>query len=240
MNQNSFYNQNNEVEYVSDNSLATQQSLILRVFVWMAMGLGITGLTAMLTYNSGLFYTLVQNQGIFWGLMIAEIGMVWYLSARIMKLSFTTATVLFGTYAVLNGLTLSMIFAIYTMSSIATTFFVTAGTFGAMALYGYYTKRDLSKLGSLLMMALIGLIIASVVNIFLGNSMLDLVISAVGVLIFVGLTAWDTQSIKQMLAQTEGEDEELVKKLSVLGALSLYLDFINLFLYLLRFLGSRD
>ncbi len=240
MNQNSFYNSDNGVDYVSDSSIATQQSLILRVFVWMAMGLGITGLTAMLTYNSGLFYTLVQNQGLFWGLMIAEIGMVWYLSARIMKLSFSTATILFGTYAVLNGLTLSFIFAVYTMSSIATTFFITAGTFGAMALYGYVTKRDLSKMGSILMMALIGLIIASVVNIFLGNSMLDLIISVVGVLIFVGLTAWDTQNIKQMLIQTEGEDEELVKKLSVLGALSLYLDFINLFLYLLRFFGSRD
>ncbi len=240
MNENSFYNSNNEIEYVSDNSIATQQSLILRVFVWMAMGLGITGLTAMLTYNSSLFSMLMQSQGLFYGLMIVEVGMVWYLSARIMKLSFTTATVLFGTYAVLNGLTLSFIFAVYTMSSIATTFFVTAGTFGVMALYGYVTKRDLSKLGSILFMALIGLIIASVVNIFLGNSMLDLVISAVGVLIFVGLTAWDTQNIKQMLVQTEGEDEELVKKLSVLGALSLYLDFVNLFLYLLRFLGSRD
>ncbi len=239
MNENSFYNSNNEVEYVSDNSLATQQTLILRVFVWMTMGLAITGLTAMLTYNSGLFYTLMQNQLLFWGLMIAEIGMVWYLSARIMKLSFTTATVLFGTYSVLNGLTLSMIFALYTMSSIATTFFVTAGTFGAMALYGYYTKRDLSKMGSILIMALIGLIIASVVNIFLGNSTMDLIISAIGVLIFVGLTAWDTQSIKLMLAEA-GDNEEVVKKLSVLGALSLYLDFVNLFLYLLRFLGSRD
>ncbi len=240
MNQNSFYNQNNEVEYISDSSIATQQSLILRVFVWMAMGLGITGLTAMLTYNSGFFYTLIQNQMLFWGLMIAELGMVFYLSARIMKLSFTTATVLFGAYAVLNGLTLSFIFAVYTMGSIATTFFVTAGTFGAMAVFGYVTKRDLSKMGSILIMALIGLIIASVVNIFLGNSTMDLIISAIGVLIFVGLTAWDTQKIKLMLIQTEGQDEELVKKLSVLGALSLYLDFVNLFLYLLRFLGSRD
>ncbi len=238
MNQNSFYNQE-RVEYISDNSIATQQSLIMRVFVWMTMGLAITGLTAFLTYSSSLFSHLENSQALFYGLLIAEVALVFFLSARIMKLSFAVATALFGAYALLNGLTLSFIFALYSMPSIATTFFVTAGTFGVMAVYGYVTKRDLSKMGSILMMALIGLIIASVVNIFLGNSMLELAISAVGVLVFVGLTAWDTQKIKQMLAQAEG-DEELVKKLSVLGALSLYLDFINLFIYLLRFLGSRD
>ncbi len=239
MNNNSFFNHSTEVEFVSDERIALQQSLVLRVFVWMACGLAITGLTAMLTYNSSLFATIIQNRGLFWGLMIAEVGMVWYLSARIMKLSFMTATALFGAYAVLNGLTLSVIFAAFTMTSIAQTFFVTAGTFGAMALFGYFTKRDLSKMGSILFMALIGLIIASVVNIFLGSSMMDLLISALGVLIFTGLTAWDTQKIKLMLSQSEG-DEHLTKNLSVLGALMLYLDFVNLFLYLLRFLGSRD
>lgn len=216
-----------------------QRTLLQRVFLWMAMGLSITGLTSMLTYNSGIFYEIASNRLLFWGLMLAEIGIVVYLSSRIMRMSSMTATALFGVYSVLNGVTLSFIFAIYTMSSIATTFFVTAGTFAAMALVGYVTKRDLSKMGSILMMALIGMLIAIVVNLFLKNSMLDLVISGIGVLVFTGLTAYDTQKIKMMLAQAN-EDGEEVKKLSVLGALTLYLDFINLFLYLLRFLGRRD
>lgn len=215
-----------------------QRSLIQRVFLWMTMGLSITGLTAMLTYSSSLFYELMSNSILFWGLMLAELGIVFYLSSRVMKMSFMTATILFAAYSILNGVTLSLIFAAYTMQSIATTFFVTAGTFAAMAFVGYVTKRDLSKMGSILMMALIGLIIATVVNIFLKNSMFELVISGIGVLIFTGLTAYDTQKIKLMLHQAESE--EVAKKLSVIGALTLYLDFINLFLYLLRFLGSRN
>lgn len=218
-----------------------QRTLVQRVFLWMTMGLSITALTAMLVFNTPeLFYAIVSNRILFYGLMFGEVALVWYLSARIMSMSFASATACFGAYSVLNGLTLSTIFAAYTLTSIATTFFVTAGTFGAMALIGYTTKRDLSKMGSIFMMAIIGLIIATVVNIFLGSTMLQLVISAVGVLVFTGLTAYDTQKIKEMLAYAAGDSEE-VKKLSVLGALTLYLDFINLFLYLLRFLGSsRD
>ncbi len=239
MNQNHFFNSNNEVEYISEESSSLLTTLMIRVFTWMAMGLGITALTAFLTYNSGLFYTLATNQFMFWGLLIAELGLVFYLSSRIMKISFATATVLFSVYAILNGVTLSFIFAVYSIGSIVQTFLVTAGTFGAMAVFGAVTKRDLSKMGSILMMGLMGIIIASLVNLFIGNGMMDLIISVIGVLIFTGLTAWDTQKIKHLLSEAY-EDNDDIKKLSVLGALSLYLDFINLFLYLLRFLGNRD
>lgn len=224
---------------IYDNSL--QRTLMQRVFLWMAIGLGITGLTSLLLFkNEELLYTILSSKVLFWGLIIAELGIVMYLSARIAKLSFNTATLLFGAYAVLNGITLSPIFLAYTASSIAETFFVTAGTFTAMAVFGYVTKRDLSKLGSLLMMALIGVIIATVVNVFFVKSgMMSLVISIIGVLIFVGLTAYDVQKIKVLFAQAY-EDSEDMKKIAVRGALTLYLDFINLFLYLLRLLGRRD
>lgn len=226
--------------YVYQDS-ALQTSLVQRVFLWMAMGLAITGLTSYITYSSNLYYHLIEGgRLVFYGLIAAEFGIVWYLSSRIHSLSFSTATALFGLYSLLNGVTLSYIFALFTMESLATTFFVTAGTFGAMALYGYVTKRDLSKLGSILMMGLIGLIIAGLVNLFLQSPMLSYITSGLGVLIFTGLTAWDMQKIKAMFADAY-EDNEDVKKLSVLGALSLYLDFINLFLYLLRLFGrSKD
>jgi hypothetical protein len=172
--------------------------------------------------------------------MIAEVGVVIWLSARLHKLSFASAAGLFTVYSVLNGVTMAAIFAAYTMTSIATTFFVTAGTFGVMAFFGTVTKTDLSKMGKILMMGLIGVIIAAVVNIFLGNSMLELIISVVGVVIFTGLTAWDAKKIKSMMMEYGTEVNEMTQKLAVIGALSLYLDFINLFLYLLRFLGSRN
>lgn len=218
--------------------VALQRTLMQRVFLWMSIGLGITGLAAYGALANGLAYTIATSQGLFFGLIIAELALVFGLSRFIDRMSFTIATALFGLYSALNGLTMSFIFLVYTESSIATTFFVTAGTFGAMAAYGYFTKKDLSSWGSLLFMALIGLIIASVVNIFLGNSILSLIISAVGVLIFVGLTAYDVQKIKMLFAGVH-EDSDEVKKVSVLGALTLYLDFVNLFLYLLRLLGSR-
>ncbi len=175
----------------------------------------------------------------FFVLIIAELGMVFFLSARISKIQATTATSLFLGYAFLNGLTLSMIFLAYTSSSIASTFFITAGMFGAMAIYGLVTKRDLSGLGSFLFMGLVGIIIASIVNIFLKSSSLYWVISLLGVFIFVGLTAYDVQKIKKI-----GEDgimdqgEVMVRKGAIMGALTLYLDFINLFLMLLRFFGG--
>ena len=172
-----------------------------------------------------------------WILLAAELGLVLFLSARIDKMSSATATAMFYLYSVVNGLTLTPIFLLYTQTSIAMTFAITAGTFGAMALFGYVTKQDLSKFGSILFMALLGLIVCIVVNLFLGSSMLDLIISGAGVLIFVGLTAWDTQAIKRMCAET---DPSMVSKVATMGALSLYLDFINLFLYLLRFFGNRN
>ena len=156
-----------------------------------------------------------------------------------MNLSLTTATLLFIAYSILNGVTMSFIFLVYTTSSIANVFFITAGTFGAMSLIGYTTKRDLSKMGQLLMMALVGLIIASFANILMKNDTLSLIISYVGVVVFVGLTAWDTQKIKRMLAQADDISED-AQKIALLGALTLYLDFVNLFLYLLRLLGKRN
>lgn len=219
----------------------TAQSVLFRnVYTWMTLALVITGAVAMYMAKSmTLLSMIMQNSLLFWGILIAELGVVWYLSARIHRISFTSATLLFILYSILNGATLSMIFLIYTMSSIATTFFVTAGTFGVMALFGYVTKKDLTRLGSLCIMGVIGIIIASVVNIFLQNSMMDMIISYIGVLLFVGLTAYDSQKIKRLLMQDGVEINETTQKIALLGAMTLYLDFINLFLYLLRILGDR-
>lgn len=219
----------------------TAQSVLFRnVYTWMTLALVITGAVAMYMAKSmTLLSMIMQNSLLFWGILIAELGVVWYLSARIHRISFTSATLLFILYSILNGATLSMIFLIYTMSSIATTFFVTAGTFGVMALFGYVTKKDLTRLGSLCFMGIIGIIIASLVNIFLQNSMMEMIISYIGVLLFVGLTAYDSQKIKRLLMQDGVEINETTQKIALLGAMTLYLDFINLFLYLLRILGDR-
>ena len=183
--------------------------------------------------------TMTQNSMLFWGILIAEVVLVMYMTARINKISFTTATLLFIAYSILNGVTLSVLFLVYTMSSIATTFFVTADTFGVMAVFGYITKKDLTRIGSLCIMGVIGIIIASVVNMFLHNSMMDMIISYVGVLLFIGLTAYDAQKIKRLLSGDDIEVNESTQKIALLGALTLYLDFINLFIYLLRILGDR-
>lgn len=214
---------------------------LAKVFNWMAIGLGLTGAVAWFTASSGLAMQFVATP-VFMVLILLELGMVFYLSARINKIQAGTATGLFIGYAILNGLTLSMIFLAYTQSSIAATFFITAGMFGAMAVYGLVTKRDLSGMGSFLFMGLIGIIIASVVNIFLQSSSLYWAISLIGVFVFVGLTAYDVQKIKTMGEQGIMEQgEEAIKKGAIMGALALYLDFINLFLMLLRFFGgSRD
>lgn len=216
-------------------------ALMRKVYVWMTLALVLTGITAYGVASSpGLMMTIFQTPAIMWGLIIAELIIVIAISAAINRLSLTTATLLFVLYSVLNGATLSLIFAVYTMSSIANVFFITAGTFGVMAAYGYFTKRDLSSWGKLLLMALIGLIIATLVNVFLVKSSgFDLILSYAGVLIFVGLTAYDTQKIKQMLAM-QTDMGEGAQKVALLGALSLYLDFINLFLYLLRIFGRRE
>lgn len=215
-------------------------ALMRKVYVWMALALALTGLTAYgIADNTNLAFTLIGNRALFWGIAIAEFALVMFLTARIRKMSLTTATLSFLLYSVLNGVTMSVIFLAFTASSIATTFYITAGTFGIMAFYGYVTKADLSKLGSILRMALLGLIVALVVNIFMRNSIFDLVISAVGVLIFTGLTAYDSQKIKTALAMQEHPDET-AQKVALLGALTLYLDFINLFIYLLRFFGRSN
>lgn len=220
----------------------TMQSTTMRhVFAWMFGALGITALTAMVVAKSSLIYTIMTNPALMWGLIIAELALVFLLSARIGKMSFLTSSLVFTVYSILNGMTMSFIFIIYTQASIATTFFITAGMFGAMALWGYTTKKDLSKWGSILFMLLIGLILATVVNIFLGSSKMDFVISIFGVIIFTGLTAYDVHKIKGMLAQAQGYEEgDVVRKVALMGALALYLDFINLFLYLLRFFCRRD
>ena len=216
-------------------------ALMRKVYVWMTLALVLTGITAYGVASSpSLMMTIFQTPAIMWGLIIAELAIVITISAAINRLSLTTATLLFVLYSVLNGATFSLIFAVYTMSSIANVFFITAGTFGVMAAYGYFTKRDLSSWGRLLLMALIGLIIATLVNVFLVKSSgFDLILSYAGVLIFVGLTAYDTQKIKQMLAM-QTDMGEGAQKVALLGALSLYLDFINLFLYLLRIFGRRE
>ncbi len=214
---------------------------LAKVFNWMAAGLGITGLVAYFTANSGLAMAIIGSP-IFFILIIAELGLVFFLSARIQKIQAGTATGLFVGYSVLNGLTLSVIFLSYTATSIAGTFFITAGMFGAMALYGLVTKRDLSGWGSFLFMGLVGIIIASVINVFLQSSSMHWIISMIGVFIFTGLTAYDVQTIKRMGEEgIMSQGEEAIRKGSIMGALRLYLDFINLFLMLLQFFGgSRD
>lgn len=214
---------------------------LAKVFNWMAIGLGITGAVAFFLAQSGMVRALIASP-IFFILILAELGMVFFLSARIEKLQPGTATGLFVGYSVLNGVTLSTIFLAYTNASIAGTFLVTAGMFAAMAIYGLVTKRDLSGMGSFLFMGLIGILLASVVNIFLKSPGVYWAVSAIGVLVFTGLTAYDVQKIKNI--GEEGimrQGEAALQKGAIIGALALYLDFINLFLMLLRFFGgSRD
>lgn len=213
-------------------------ALMRKVYVWMTLALVITGFTSYgVATSPGILQMIFSNQIVFWGLIIAEFALVFGLSAAINRLSITTATLMFVLYSVINGATLSCIFLLYTMSSIASVFFITAATFGVMSVIGMVTKTDLSGMGKLLFMALIGLIIATVVNIFMKSSGLTMIINYAGVLIFVGLTAYDTQKIKTMLYQAPSDENG--QKLALLGALSLYLDFINLFIYLLRILGTR-
>lgn len=215
-------------------------ALMRKVYLWMAMALVITGFTAYgVATSPAAISAIMTNSVLFWGLIIAEFGLVVWLSAAINRLSLSVATLMFVAYSVINGATLSVIFLAFTMSSITKVFFITAGTFGAMAAIGYTTKKDLSGMGKFLLMALIGLIIASVVNIFMRSTGLELIVSYIGVLVFAGLTAYDTQKIKQMLMAAE-DTGETAQKIALLGALSLYLDFINLFLYLLRIFGRRD
>lgn len=216
-------------------------AVIRKVYTWMTLALAITGITAYGVAGSvNLLTAIYSSKAVFFGIIIAELALVILLTARLHKMSLATATLMFIVYSILNGVVLSSIFVIYTMASIAKTFFICAGTFAVMSIYGATTKTDLSSIGKLLFMALIGLILASLVNLFFHSSGLEMIISYVGVLVFVGLTAWDTQKIRAMLSNAEYMDES-TQKIALLGALSLYLDFVNLFLYLLRiFGGNRD
>lgn len=225
--------------YTNEQTQAIQAAFMSKVYTWMSGGLAITGLIAMWVASTPEIANYLKlNQFLFFGLMIGEIFLVGYLITVIKKISAQTAAIIFTAYAALNGLTLSIVFSIYTEQSIASTFFVTAGTFAIMSFYGYYTKKDLTSWGNLLFMGLIGIIIASVVNFFMQSEMMYWLITYAGVLIFVGLTAYDTQKIKRMGAASEvGSEEE--SKSAIVGALMLYLDFINLFLLLLRILGDR-
>ncbi len=237
MNEDRLYELIREKENVA---AAAFPALMRKVYLWMTLALVITGFTAYgVATSPGIMTAIYGSRWMMWGLLIAEVALVWYVSARIDRLSLVSATMLFVVYSVLNGATLSIIFMAYTMSSIASVFFITAGTFAAMSLVGYFTKKDLSGLGRILMMGLIGIIIATLVNVFLlKDAGFSLILSYVGVIIFVGLTAYDTQKIKQMLIEADDVTEE-AQKIALMGSLALYLDFINLFLYLLRIFGGN-
>ena len=230
---------NYNMDSYGSQALDTRVSQVMkRVYVKMFLALIVTGGAAWVCAGiPDLMYFLASHRWVYWGLLIVELLMVFGISGAVNKISSPMATVLFYAYSLLNGVTFALIFAAYTPVSIFKTFLITAGVFGAMSVYGYFTNRDLTKIGSFLFMALIGLIIASVINIFWANSTLEWIVSIAGVLIFIGLTAWDTQKIKQMAQYNAIEPS----RLATIGAVSLYLDFINLFLYLLRFFGSsRD
>ncbi len=210
------------------------------VYWWMTAGLALTGVVAWLVYNSPTMQQIILgNPMVFFGFIIAELGLVFFLSARIQRLAGSTATFLFLLYSALNGATFSAFLMAYTMPSVATVFFITAGTFGATSLYAMVTKRDLTSLGGFCMMGLIGLLIAMVVNIFFRNPMMYMIISFVGVIVFVGLTAYDTKRLREMGESVPANDPEAVRRGTIMGALALYLDFINLFIMLLRIFGER-
>lgn len=221
------------------------RAYMLKVYNLMALGLAITGVAAFLTFQFAVsggeltaFGQVIYLSPLKWVIIFAPVAMVFFLSFRIHSMSVAAAQTTFWVYAAMMGLSLSSIFMIYTGASIVQTFFVTAASFGALSLYGYTTKRDLSAMGSFLIMGLFGLIIASLVNLFLASSAMEFAISVIGVLIFAGLTAWDTQRIKESYYEADADD--VAGRKAIMGALQLYLDFINLFLFLLRFLGNRE
>jgi FtsH-binding integral membrane protein len=244
----------NKVKAATQTTVVMDEGLrayMLKVYNYMATGVLLTGIVALISFNisvvtdaSGAIVSFTEFgntlffSGFKWLVMLAPLGIVFYMSFGINKMSSSKAQTVFWIFAALMGLSLSWILLVYTGKSVARVFFITSATFGAMSLYGYTTKRDLTKLGSFLMMGLIGIIIASLINIFMKSSMMYFVISILGVLIFVGLTAYDTQKIKNMYV--ESDSGELIGKKAVMGALTLYLDFINLFIMLLRLFGQRS
>ncbi|HVH75327.1 MAG TPA: Bax inhibitor-1/YccA family protein [Stellaceae bacterium] len=209
---------------------------MLRIYNYMASGLALTGIVAFVAANSG-FYASIARTPVMWLVILAPLGLVMWLSYGIQRMQASTAQALFWVYSGLMGLSLGVVFLAFTGTSVARVFFITAGTFGAMSLYGYTTQRDLSGFGSFLFMGLIGIIIAGLVNIFIHSSALQFAISVIGVIVFTGLTAWDTQQIKEMYYEADGS--EIASKKAVMGALRLYLDFINLFMMLLQLMGTR-
>jgi uncharacterized protein len=222
---------------ISEKSKVSSASFITGVYGWMMLALLVTALTSVLTVsNETLLRFVFETKYMFMGLIFAELGVVWFLSARVAKLSNIASILLFLLYSVLNGLTLSVVLLAFASSTITNAFLVTSLTFGVMSAAGYFTKKDLGNFGSIMIMGLIGIIIASLVNYFMHSETLDYIISYVGVMIFVGLTAYDTQKIKNMASELE---EDQLKKASIMGALTLYLDFVNLFLFLLR-IFDRD
>ncbi len=230
---------NNKIAISKEAALAETQRFFVKVYGWMSLALIVTGLVAIwAASNDDVVSILANSRWFFIGLLILEFALVAFLVGWIMKMSSQSATLIFILYSILNGFTLSIVFLVYTAESIASTFFITAGTFAIMSIYGYFTKSDLTKLGNLLLMGLIGLIIASAVNMFYQNETLYWITTYAGILIFIGLIAYDTQKIKNLnIIGNEGTDED--KKEAIIGALTLYLDFINLFLKLLRLLGKR-
>lgn len=224
--------------YYGSGAIVNQvNSVMKRVYVRMFIGLLISAFCALgVASSAAAMQFIFGNQLVFWGMFIVMLAMAWILPTRMAKMSTSTCLLLFCVFSAIMGVWLAPIFIAYRIGTIVYTFFITAGTFGAMSVYGYFTKSDLSKMGTYLMMALFGLIIASVVNIFWANSTMEWIISIVGVLIFTGLTAWDTQQVKRLAAANL--DPQLADKLATMGALNLYLDFINLFLFLLRIFGG--
>ncbi|MBR6927161.1 MAG: Bax inhibitor-1/YccA family protein [Bacteroidaceae bacterium] len=224
-------------EIVSESAYA---KLMRNVYLWMALALVVTGMSAYyVAHSPAIQQVIFSNQIVFWGLIIGELALVFALNAMINRISFTTAGLMFVGYSLMNGVLLSSIFVVYTDESIASVFLITAGTFGAMAVVGSFIKKDLSAVGRIFIMALIGIIIATVVNMFLRSDGLTMILNYLGVLVFVGLTAYDAQKIKMMLQAHGTSVNESTMKIALLGSLSLYLDFINLFLYLLRIFGAR-
>jgi FtsH-binding integral membrane protein len=229
--------------FYSDNDVALRSgsvaTVMWKVYAWMSVALAVSAATAFSIFsNTSRFNFFLGNKMVFWGVIIAEFALVILLSAMIKRMSFATAALSFITYAFLSGVTLSVIFAVYNLGSITTVFAVTTCMFAAMALFGYYTKSDLTSFGKILTMLLIGLVISSLINFFLQNAFMDYVMSIIGVFVFTGLTAYDVQKIKDVASHMIYAGEP-VQKIAIIGALTLYLDFINLFLYLLRLFGKR-
>lgn len=236
------YNQPQYSTYTVDKAQARVNSFIQGVYYWMAIAMVITGVMAYFVAHSRFMLNLIFGTPyMFVGLIIAELAVVFYFSARLAKMQAATATILFILYSFLNGLTLSVIFIAYARETISAAFFITAGTFVVTSLFGYFTKRNLTGIGHFMFMGLIGIIIASVVNFFIKSSVIFMAVNYIGVLVFVGLTAWDTQKMKNMaLTMPDDVSGAVVRKGMLINALQLYLDFINLFLFILRILGSRN